>query len=774
MTIGDLIAWQSAIGPSYRAAALGFQDGEKDPHTTAVHPVTGWPYKLSQQHEDGLLSKQRGMPAPFDNTVMRFAWVSSMLTNWIGNDGFLRSLNINAIEPVLYGDTNWYRGEIIASNETDLHRLVTVKVTGTNQIDQITTDGFAEISTPLHPGRGRQNFAAPQTLKANTQETVTFCTEFALRAQKYAKKQAVVCGATSLSYGALDERSALLCKHLKEKKIEPGNRVGVLLGRSVDAIVAPVAVIKAGATYVPLDSDYPEQTLLGIIEEARVDVFLTHSALRERLTACKAPIVCLDRSWDTGIKVTDHERETTVDCSDIAYIMFTSGTTGDPKAVAVTYGSLNLYLASMSAALEIGHEDVYLNTAGFSFSASTRQSFLPLYCGCRMVLADEEQRRNQHALLTLIKQEQVTVWDTVPTSLHLCIDYLRDTDAKNRSALLANSVRLILATGEALPWDIPNAWFKEFGHAAQMVNLYSQTETSGTVCIFKIPRNYKDENGIVPLGKPTKDSTVYILDKAMNPVPGGGTGELYVGGDRVALGYVNDPRLSAETFICDPFKSDVNARLYKTGDLVYELPDGNLQTRGRADTRVNIDGYRIELTAIETLLDTCGELKKAVVVVSRDPSYPRHLVGYVVPKIFDKNPTRRLRTFLKDKLPVFMLPTVFVQMEKLPVTDSGKVDRNFLSSLGGFEKPIHADVPDAPDSKAEQELLLIWKRVMELQSLGVNDDFFELGGHSLHATQICSQTYDNLGERIKLTDIFVYPTVRELAAYMESRQAVSV
>jgi len=255
----------------------------------------------------------------------------------------------------------------------------------------------------------------------------------------------------------------------------------------------------------------------------------------------------------------------------------------------------------------------------------------------------------------------------------------------------------------------------------------------------------------------------------MNTMPVGETGELYVGGGRVALGYVNDPRLSGEAFIFDPFASDLNARLYRTGDLAYELPDGNIQLDGRSDTRVKVDGYRVELTAIETLLETCDEVQEAVVVVSRATPFRDHLVGYVVLETHGNVTTRKLRNYLKDKLPMHMIPAVFVQIQTVPLTESGKVAREFLSGFGISNNPLQAEVFAAPDSDREKDLLVIWKQVMGLDSLGVDDNFFELGGHSLQATQISLLINEKHSDRINMTDVFVYPTVRDLSAYMENR-----
>jgi amino acid adenylation domain-containing protein len=766
LTIGDLIAWQSAIGPSYRASALGFRDAENAPHTAAIHPVTGWPYRNSQQHEDSFLSSQRGMPAPFDNAVMRFAWVSSVVTNWMGDSGFLRSLNVSAVEPILYGDTTWYRGEVIRSLKTDSYRIITVRINGTNQLNQLTTRGLAEILILPYVEVGRRTSMQIKASSTTDIESCSFAKVLAEHARRIPEKLAVTCRSHSLTYRELDQRSNLLSKFLKQRNIGPGKRVGVLLGRSLDSILAPVAILKTGASYVPLHNEHPGRALSRMTDEIQINMLLKHADQKINLPDRKIETVQLDRRWEDHVEETYVEENLEIKNSDIAYIMFTSGTTDKPKAVAITRGSLNSYLRSMTETLYISEDDVYLHTAPFSFSASIRQSLFPIFCGARIVVADEEQQRDQRALLNVIKEERITIWDTVPTSIHYCSELLRDLDTQERTRLLSNKLRLIMTTGESLPWALPYAWTNEFGQTSRFINLYSQTETSGTVCMFPVPVDITEKEGNVPIGKPLKNTTVHILDQSLVPVSPGKVGEIYVGGDRVALGYLNDPLKSGETFICDPFSTDVNARLCRTGDTARELPDGNLQVSGRSDTRIKFKGYRIEPTQIESELEKLDEIQRAAVVVHGDHLSHQRLVGYVVPKKGKAINASHLRKLLKSELPSYMIPITFVKMKEMPLNANAKLDRELLSKIDTSVQQKIRGHQITKTSRTEEKVMAICTRILRIESMMVDDNIFELGAHSLHVTQISSRILEDFGVHISFKHMFDHPTAKALSAFM--------
>ena len=766
MTVGDLIAWQSAIGPSYRATILGFRDAEMFPHNSATHPITGWPYRISQQHEDAVLCLERGMPIPFDNTVMRFSWISSLLTNWIGDHGFLKSLQINAIEPVLYGDTSWYRGRIIRSDKSGNDLKLTVKLTGTNQLNQTITEGFAEVSLPKVKRAKREKIAKTTAHGSCSVNKNSFQYVFAENADKYAKKTAIIFNGHSLTYTDLASRSTLLSKRLIKRGVKAKSRVGVFFNRSLEAIIAALAVQKIQAVYIPLNVDYPADWLLKIFEELGIELLLSHSSTNFMVPKTDIPVIYVDEDFefveDVELPVAHDEYSD----SAPAYIMYTSGTTGEQKAVEIARNSLDSYLHSLQKSLGLRATDVFLHSCAFNFSASIRQIFFPLYCGGTLVIADAEQRRNQDALLRLIKNCAVTIWDTVPTSVSFCTQYLKQSIDETRESLLENSLRVILVTGETLTWDVPSAWSIDFKHPARFVNLYSQTETTGSVCFFALPVRSQLSEGPVPIGVPFDDVSCYILDEFLDHVSPGETGDLYIGGVRVALEYVTDPWLSAQTFFRDPFSSDINSRLCKTGDRAILNSDGSILIVNRSDNQINYKGYKINPEEIEVALESIDFVEKAAVTLKFNHLKHQSLAGYVCVaegKEFDR---RQVFTLMREKLPEYMIPSAIIPLTEMPLGESGKLDRQSLPDLpttksSDIEQPTHEQ-----DSELLTSVLTIWREVLELESLSPEASVFDLGMHSLHATQIVARIYERLGKRIGVADLFNYPTAKKLAMHL--------
>ena len=766
LTLGDLVAWQSAIGPSYRATILGFRDAEKFPHNSATHPITGWPYRISQQHEDAVLSLERGMPIPFDNTVMRFSWISSLLTNWIGDHGFLRSLQINAMEPVLYGDTSWYRGRIIQRDRCDNDLILTIKLTGTNQLNQTITEGFAEVSLPWFKRTETKKIIRAKDPGNYSVNEDSFQNVFSENAKKYANKSAIIFNDQILTYTDLDSRSTSLSQCLIKRGVKVMSRIGVFIDRSPEAIVAAIALQKIQAVYVPLNVDYPAEWLLRIIKELGLNLLLSHSSTNYLLPKADIPVINVDENFepiqDIELPVVDDE------CLDSApaYIMYTSGTTGAQKAVEVAKKSLDSYLHSLQKSLDLRHTDVFLHSCAFNFSASIRQIFCPLYCGGTLVIADAEQRRNQDALLRLVKNNAVTIWDTVPTSVIFCTHYLRQASEKTRRSLLKNSLRAILVTGETLTWDAPYTWTKEFKHPACFVNLYSQTETCGSVCYFPLPTNPPLRAGPVPIGAPFGDVSCYILDEFLDRVSPGETGDLYIGGIRVALNYLNDPWLSAKIFFRDPFSSDINSRLCKTGDRATLNSDGSILIVGRSDNQINYKGYRIDPDEIEAALESIDFVEQAAVTLKLNHLQQQSLAGYVSVvegKEFDRD---NLLVILRKKLPEHMIPAVIVPVKEIPLNESGKLDRQSLPDLLINRSSNVEQVTDKLNSELLASVLTIWCEVLEIESLSPEASIFDLGMHSLQATQITARIYERLGKRIGIADLFNHPTAKELAEYL--------
>ncbi len=581
LTIGDLICWQAAAGPSYRAGALGYRDAAAAPHTAVINPVTGWPVKNSQQHEDFQLASQRGMPAPFDNGVMRFAWMTPLLTNWMGDNGFLRRFGIQLLAPNLYGDTTTYEAVVTSKRED----VACLKVTGTNQLGQTTTAGKAEII--IEPRREIVQGAA--TLPADL---------FERKVRETPHRTALIDNGREWTYAELNRRANRLARYLRSRGARPGTLVGIRLPRSSDFVIAILAALKTGAGYVPLDPGYPPERLKLMVAKSR-------------------PALMID--GEVSLPSDDNDIAVRREADAPAYVMFTSGSTAEPKGVLVSHGTLASYLQAIREPLGIQSGDICLHTASFSFSASVRQTLLPLSVGAALVVARETERLDPLALLRLMKERAVTVWDTVPSVWRNAVAVLERLPEGVKSELLDSRLRQIQLTGEALPWELPRMWRSGLGHAARILNLYSQTETAGTAAIYPLPDGDLPREGIVPLGYPTPDTKIQLRED----------GEICVTG-RIADGYIDGERFEE----------------YRTGDLG-RLRGGVLEFAGRVDSRLKVRGFRVEPREVETALRAHPAVADAAVTGRKDASEQTQLTAYVVPAGFGSRKSHRLPNGLR-------------------------------------------------------------------------------------------------------------------------------
>ena len=753
LTLGDLVCWQAAIGPSYRAGALGYQDCMDQPHTSVLNPVTGWPVKYSQQHEDALLSQQRGMPAPFDNTVMRWAWITPLVTNWIGDHGVLKRFGITANEPILYGDTNWYRGTVTKRVVKDSGVALTLKITGTNQLGLVTTSGEAEVEIPHHAIRQ----ASDQMQKLRAIHEV-----FEHQVAASPAAVALVCDARRLTYAQLNKRSNQLAHHLSALGIRPGDCIGVCVARSMDMVIAQLAILKAGGVYVPLDPEYSSSRLYRMLDDTSTSILLTHQGVTDALPDLDASTVFLDTDWEKIALQSDQNPQPETAQDGLAYIMYTSGSVGEPKAAAIAHVSLSMYIDAIRKELPLQADDNYLYTASPCFSASIRQTMLPLCSGSTLVIATAEQRKDPQLLFEAMRKYEVSVWDTVPSVWRQYVKVLRAMPEARRASLLDNRLRLILVTGEALRWDVPYAWVHEFRHTAAMINLYSQTETSGTVCLFRIPENPAEQDGIVPLGRPLDDAEVHLLDESLCPVASGEVGELCVSGERIARGYLNDAILTAEKFVHISHGYKGSTMFYRTGDLARYDAHQTLLYCGRRDHQVKLHGYRIQLGEIESSLGEHAAIHQAVVVLRQNAVGDDRLVAYAVTRNCPLPEVEQLRAFMAQRLPDYMLPSAFVELAELPLTPSGKVDRAALPSPQSSRPELEVDYAP-PRSPIEKEIAGIWEETLGVAPIGINDNFFALGGDSLSATRVVSRINEAFGIGFPVRQLLESPSAGAVA-----------
>lgn len=772
MSLGDLINWQVAIGPSYRAGTLGYKDLLQKPHTGTVIPGVGWPVRYSQQHEDFNLTKQRGMPAPFDNSSMRVAWLSVLLTNWIGDHGFLRHLRVSTVRPVLYGDTNWYTGKVTRTIQSEEELLVSIRLTGTNQLGEISTTGEAEVSLPRKRSYHSEGVGLSITeaeIKWGTRESElkerTVCDLFAKQAKTSPDSVAVTCSGEFLSYGQLDSLSGRLANKLIDMGLKSGDRLGLYLNRSLNTTVAIIACAKAGVAYVPLDQGYPSDQIFQMVEEADLAVVLTDTNAIDSVSSEKVNQISLPNMMEQPASSWD-EKEPTVSSEALAYVLFTSGSTGRKKAVGVDHKSLSVYIQSLTESLDVSSSDTYLHTASLSFSASVRQFWMPLCVGARLVMVDDETRRDPVELLQAIQRENATVWDTVPSVLSYTIGSLEQLSENKHFELLKHIPRRVFTTGEALQWETVYAWKRLTGKSGTIVNLYSQTETAGTVCSYPVADDEFDRQGIVPLGTPVAHTGLCLLDVTLTPLGSGGVGEICVVGERFGTKYIGDTQADGRfTELAD--RSGRKFRVSRTGDLGRLNEAGLLEFVGRVDDQVKIRGLRVQLGEIESALKRDSSVSEcAVLAVAEDEEEAAaSLIAYVVPEEGCALNLEELKGKVARWLPGFMLPRSIVPLQSLPRTPNGKLDRLALPQP---EKTDDAPVADNPSTVTEKWLVGIWKEVLHVDNIGIDDNFFELGGHSLSATRVANRMKERVGTQISLIQIFELPTISELAAHIDS------
>ena len=565
---------------------------------------------------------------------------------------------------------------------------------------------------------------------------------------------AVVCGEASLTYRELNQRSNQVAHYLMALGIGKETLVGLCIERSLAMVAGLLGILKAGAAYVPLDPTYPSERLAFMLEDARPPVVLTQESIVAGLPVSGAQMVCLDAHWPS---IAEHCHENPiggVPPDNLAYVLYTSGSTGQPKGVLGVHRATLNALAWMWRAFPLAAHDVCCQKTSISFGDSIQELLGPLLWGTPLVLIPDTVLRDLLRFVQTLAERHVTRLTLVPSLLRVLLDTF--TDLKDRLP----SLRLWFAGGEALPSDL---WqrFRERLPDSHLVNLYGASEASDDTTSYDTSLTPNDLS-CIPIGRPIANTQVYVLDPHLQPVPLGVSGELYVGGAGLTRGYLNHPELTAERFIPHPFSSDLGARLYKSGDSVRYRTDGNLEYMGRLDHQVKLRGVRIELGEIEAALAQYPAVREAVVVREDIPGEP-HLVAYVVASQEPGPSLRELRRFLTKKLPSTMVPAAFVILQTLPLTPSGKVNRQALP-LPGTLRPALEDPYVAPCCPVEQQVAALWCHLLGLEQVGIHDSFFELGGHSLLAMQLLSRVRDTIRVQISLLSFFEAPTVAGMVA----------
>ncbi len=574
---------------------------------------------------------------------------------------------------------------------------------------------------------------------------------------------AVVFENQQLTYQQLNCRANQLAHYLQSLGVEADVLVGLCVERSLEMMVGLLGILKAGGAYVPLDPDYPQERLAYMLNDSQVRVLLTQEKLLTSLPEHGARIVCLDTDWEDISTESKDNPISSLTTDNLAYVIYTSGSTGQPKGTLINHSNVIRLFEATNSWYHFNSQDVWTLFHSYAFDFSVWEIWGALLYGGRLVVVPYLVTREPESFYKLLCQEKVTILNQTPSAFRQLIQ------AEQSIAIAGDlNLRLVIFGGEALELKSLQPWFERHGdRSPQLVNMYGITET--TVHVTYRPLSKADLNGAASvIGRPIPDLQVYVLDEHLQPVPIGVAGEMYVGGAGVARGYLNRPELTAQRFISHPFNDNPKARLYKSGDKARYLPNGELEYLGRIDQQVKIRGFRIELGEIEALLAQHPAVWESVVMVRSDEPGDKRLVAYVVPQL-EQSPTAvELRRFLKQKLPEYMLPTTFVQLEALPLTANGKVDRRALPAPN-TARPELEDVFVAPSTPEEKILAAIWAKVLSVEQVGINDNFFTLGGDSIRSIQVLSQAREQ-GLSFSVQQLFQHQTIHELVEELQTQE----
>ncbi|SFJ64582.1 amino acid adenylation domain-containing protein [Thermoflavimicrobium dichotomicum] len=567
------------------------------------------------------------------------------------------------------------------------------------------------------------------------------------QAERTPQQTAVVWGDESLTYQELNQRANQVAHYLKGFGVGPETLVGICMERSLDLVIGLLGILKAGGAYVPLDPAYPRERIAYMLEDSGIRVLLTQASLKASLPLERVQAICLDADRELICEMSTQDVEHEGSPFHRSHVIYTSGSTGKPKGVMIEHRSVVALLAWARQVFTSEELQGVLAATSICFDLSVFEIFLPLSAGGTVILAE-----NALQLPELPAKEQVTLINTVPSAATELV----------RIKGIPRSVRVVNLAGEPLSNTLAQQLYR-LGHVQKVYNLYGPSEDTTYSTYALVERGAATSP---PIGRPIANTEAYVLDQELRPVPVGVPGELYLGGEGLARGYMNRPDLTNERFVPHPFREDPKARLYKTGDLVRWLPDGKLAFLGRLDHQVKIRGFRIELGEIEEVLRLHPMVKDAAVIAREDQPGEKRLVAYLVLTNPVEVNSGEWRSHLKQHLPDYMVPAAFVVLEALPLTPNGKVDHKALPAPEQGTQDNYV----APRTETEQIVADIWASVLKVDQVGLTGHFFELGGHSLLATQVISRLRESLDmEEIPLRILFEKPTVMELAAWLDGQ-----
>ncbi|MEG4505908.1 amino acid adenylation domain-containing protein [Microcoleus sp. F6_B4] len=575
-----------------------------------------------------------------------------------------------------------------------------------------------------------------------------------------------------LTYLELNSKANQLARYLQQLGVGPDVLVAICMERSLEIAIAVLGVLKAGAAYVPLDPAYPKERLTFMLADTQTPVILTQSHLVSGLPAHQARAVCLDADWETISSHSTENPASSVSPQNLTYTIYTSGSTGKPKGVPLPHRALVNLIAWQLQNSSLEGAAKTLQFASLSFDVSFQEMFCTWCAGGTLVFITEEIRRDAQSLLQLIDKQKIQ-------RLFLPFIALQHlAEAADTYQLIPKSLREVITAGEQLQVNRYIASFFQQLENCTLHNQYGPSE-SHVVTAYTLAGPPGDWPALPPIGRPIANTQIYLLQKDGEPIPLGVAGELYIGGICLARGYLNRPDLTAEKFIPNPFKhneipaiEDEADRLYKTGDLARYLPDGNIEYIGRIDGQVKIRGFRIELGEIETALAKHRAVKQAVVLAREDAPGDKRLVAYIVANPEEQLAIADLRRYLQGQLPDYMVPAVFVNVEAMPKTPSGKIDRRALPAPDS-QRQEQSQSYAAPQSELELLLAGVWSKLLKLDRVGIHDNFFEIGGNSLMTLQVAVQVRTLLGKDLPVVKLFQHPTIAQLANYLNQGKSAN-
>ncbi len=563
---------------------------------------------------------------------------------------------------------------------------------------------------------------------------------------------AVIFSERQMSYRELNERANQLAHYLIKLGVQPDDFVAIIMERSLDMIVATLGILKAGAVYVPLDTAYPKPRMAFMLADTQVPVIITQKQLKNNLPEYQAHIISMDEEWERIAQESMENPAIQRSARSIAYVMYTSGSTGRPKGVAVPHQAINRLVLNTDF-VTIEPTDRFAQAANASFDAATFEIWGALLTGATLVGVTKDVVLSTYEFVEELRNKKISILFLTTALFNQIANEIPDAFRTLKQVSFGgeacdpNSVRKVL---RAVP-------------PKELLHVYGPTENT-TFSTWYLITDVPEGAHTIPIGRAIANSTIYVLDKNLRPVPVGVPGELYCGGDGLAQQYYRRPDLTAEKFIPDPFSQQPGARLYRTGDLVKWLPNGAIEFMGRIDQQVKIRGFRIELGEIESLLRNHHGLQDAAVIAREDQPGVKRLVAYVVPDPDNPPSNAELRSYLLEKLPDYMVPGIFMRLEALPINPNGKLDRKALpvpdQSRPELEK---AYVP--PRTKFEEALARMWQEILGLERVGIYDNFFELGGNSLQAAVFVNKLQKLINESVHVRSIFLAPTIAEFSTY---------